>query len=193
MVGPGGTCKSSLDVVSEPRVRLPRMALVLVCFIAQSGFNTWLFWSHPAPDSLPPPVGGRTLRELVDESLPARPSRCPAAVNAATMGDKHIVYFDLETQRSANDVGGWNRKDKMGMSIGVTFSTRSGQYRIYAEDDVLELCEQLRSADLVVGFNHTHFDLPVLQPYSMWNLADHTINLDLMVDLERTARAPPQA
>jgi uncharacterized RDD family membrane protein YckC len=61
--------QSSLDVVSEPRVRLPRMALVLVCFIAQSGFNTWLFWSHPAPDSLPPPVGGRTLRELVDESF----------------------------------------------------------------------------------------------------------------------------
>ncbi len=29
-----------------------------------------------------------------------------------------IVYFDLETQRTANDVGGWDKKDLMGMSLG---------------------------------------------------------------------------
>jgi DEAD/DEAH box helicase domain-containing protein len=106
-------------------------------------------------------------------------------MSAAIMEGRNIVYFDLETQRSANDVGGWNRKDKMGLSIAVTFSTRSGQYHIYSEDDAPALCEELRSADLVVGFNHVQFDLPVLQPYSTWNLADHTINLDLMVDLEK--------
>ena len=26
-----------------------------------------------------------------------------------------IVYFDLETKRTANDVGGWNKKHEMGM------------------------------------------------------------------------------
>jgi DEAD/DEAH box helicase domain-containing protein len=101
------------------------------------------------------------------------------------MEGKQIVYFDLETQRSANDVGGWNCKDKMGLSIGVTFNTRTGKYRIYPEQDAAELCEELRSADLVIGFNHVNFDLPVLQPYSTWNLIDHTINLDLMIDLEK--------
>jgi hypothetical protein len=36
-----------------------------------------------------------------------------------------IVYFDLETQRSFGDVGGSAHKDKMGMSVGVTYSTET--------------------------------------------------------------------
>ena len=32
-----------------------------------------------------------------------------------------IVYFDLETQRTANDVGGWGNKHMMGISIAVIF------------------------------------------------------------------------
>ena len=44
---------------------------------------------------------------------------------------RDIVYFDLETQRTANDAGGWDKKRDMGMSIGVTYSTRLGEYRIY--------------------------------------------------------------
>jgi len=38
---------------------------------------------------------------------------------------KNIVYFDLETQKSAEEVGGWGNISKMGMSVGVTFSTAS--------------------------------------------------------------------
>ena len=36
---------------------------------------------------------------------------------------KNIVYFDLETQKSADEVGGWNNIRDMRMSIGVTYST----------------------------------------------------------------------
>ena len=38
---------------------------------------------------------------------------------------KNIVYFDLETQKSAEEVGGWGNISKMGMSVGVTYSTRA--------------------------------------------------------------------
>ena len=38
---------------------------------------------------------------------------------------KNIVYFDLETQKSADEVGGWGNISKMGMSVGVTYSTRA--------------------------------------------------------------------
>ncbi len=101
------------------------------------------------------------------------------------MSARNVVYFDLETQRSANDVGGWGNKDRMGMSIGVTFSTRDGKYRIYHEGNAGDLADELRAADLVVGFNHVGFDLPVLQPYTMWDLPSQTLNLDLLVDLEQ--------
>ena len=39
------------------------------------------------------------------------------------MSERNIVYFDLETQRSAQEVGGWDRIRDMGLSIGVTYST----------------------------------------------------------------------
>ena len=35
----------------------------------------------------------------------------------------NIVYFDLETQKSAEEVGGWNHCREMRMSVGVTYST----------------------------------------------------------------------
>ena len=61
---------------------------------------------------------------------------------------RNIVYFDLETMRSADDVGGWGHIDKMGMSIGVTYSTVNGRYSIYAESEVNDLIEELQRADL---------------------------------------------
>jgi DEAD/DEAH box helicase domain-containing protein len=47
------------------------------------------------------------------------------------------------------------------------------------------LGEELVRADLVVGWNHLSFDYPVLQPYIFHTLADQTVNLDMMVDLEQ--------
>ena len=83
---------------------------------------------------------------------------------------RDIVYFDLETQRTANDAGGWDRKHGMGMSIGVTFSTRLGEYRIYTEKSVNALVDQLLHADLVVGFNVINFDYEVLMGYTILDL-----------------------
>ena len=46
---------------------------------------------------------------------------------------KNTVYFDLETQRTANDVGGWDKKSSMGVSIGVPYSTATQTYEIFPE------------------------------------------------------------
>lgn len=100
------------------------------------------------------------------------------------MAGKNIVYFDLETQRSFGDVGGFSNKAKMGVSVAVTYSTARGGYEIYGENEMDKLGEELVRADLVVGWNHIQFDYPVLQPYIFHTLADQTINLDMMLDLE---------
>lgn len=92
---------------------------------------------------------------------------------------KNIVYFDLETRRSAAQVGGWDKTDKMGVSVAVTFSTRDNAYHIYTEDQVEALISELREADLVVGYNHIGFDYGVLQAYTFWTIADITHNLDI--------------
>jgi DEAD/DEAH box helicase domain-containing protein len=96
----------------------------------------------------------------------------------------NVVYFDLETQRTANDAGGWSKKQDMGMSVGVTYSTATGEYRIFPEKRVNELIDQLMRADLVVGFNVVNFDFEVLLGYTILDLKEHVRALDLMLDVE---------
>ena len=91
----------------------------------------------------------------------------------------NIVYFDLETQKSAAEVGGWNKKREMKMSVGVTFSTAWQEYRIFDETHVNDLIQQL----LVVGYNVLNFDYDVLGGYSPLDLSQ-VPTLDLMKDLE---------
>lgn len=105
---------------------------------------------------------------------------------------RNFVYFDLETQRLASDVGGWANKDRMGMSIGVTYSTATGEYRIFGEKQVDQLIDQLMRADLVIGFNHISFDYGVLMGYTILNLTEQLASLDLMIDLEQALEHRPK-
>jgi len=102
-----------------------------------------------------------------------------------TMRNRNIVYFDLETQRTAGDVGGWGNKRAMGMSVGVTYSTAENRYRIYTERTVDDLVRELMRADLVVGFNHLGFDYEVLMAYTIVDLPHQLHTLDLLIQTEK--------
>lgn len=101
------------------------------------------------------------------------------------MTPRNIVYFDVETQKSADEVGGWNRIRDMRMSVGVTYSTARNGYRIYAEKDVDELLDELRRADLVVGFNNLRFDYEVLHHYTVFDLTQIP-TLDMLIELQKS-------
>ena len=97
---------------------------------------------------------------------------------------KNIVYFDLETQKSADEVGGWNNIRDMRMSVGVTYSTARGGYQIYGEKQVNALITELQRADLVVGFNSLRFDYEVLHGYTVMDLSQ-VPTLDMLVELQK--------
>jgi DEAD/DEAH box helicase domain-containing protein len=99
-------------------------------------------------------------------------SACPTGWKPAEMGAplKNIVYFDLETQKSALEVGGWGNARAMRISLAVTYSTLRDGYRVYLEKDTDELVKELLRADLVVGFNHVEFDYEVLHAYTAFDL-----------------------
>jgi hypothetical protein len=99
---------------------------------------------------------------------------------------RDIVYFDLETQRTANDVGGWDKKRDMGISLAVTYSTLLGEYRIYSEKELDLLVNQLLRADLVVGYNVINFDYEVLMGYTIIDLPHQCRTLDLLVEIGKT-------
>ena len=97
---------------------------------------------------------------------------------------KNIVYFDLETQKSADEVGGWDNISKMGMSVAVVYSTATGEYKIYGEKQVNDLIKDLQRADLVVGFNHLRFDYEVLHGYTAFDLRQLP-TLDMLVEVQK--------
>lgn len=112
------------------------------------------------------------------------PIHCGSDIRSGAV--KNIVYFDLETQKSAEEVGGWGHIRDMKMSVGVTFSTARDRYKIYAEPHVTTLIEELRRADLVVGFNILRFDYEVLMGYSPFFDPQQIPTLDILVDLQKT-------
>ena len=97
---------------------------------------------------------------------------------------RNIVYFDLETQKSADEVGGWDKIRDMKMSVGVTYSTARGEYRIYDEKQVNDLLTELQRADLVVGFNNLGFDYEVLHAYTVFDLRQLP-TLDMLVEIRK--------
>lgn len=106
------------------------------------------------------------------------------------------VFFDVETQKSFDEVGGYFPQ-KLGVSfVGVCIRdgfSGSGELKGFFEKDLPDLWPILETADVVIGFNSIGFDLEVLRPYytgnpDQWNMLDlmlrfkdsvgHRISLD---------------
>ncbi|HET6304069.1 MAG TPA: DEAD/DEAH box helicase [Myxococcota bacterium] len=118
----------------------------------------------------------RTLRLLLGhESLPRLapeherdPRAGPLALPTAPRDRPapRIVFFDLETQRSAEDVGGWHNAHLMRVALAVVFDASEERFHSFGEKEVPALLERLAAADLVVGFNVRRFDYAVLRGYT---------------------------
>jgi DEAD/DEAH box helicase domain-containing protein len=80
--------------------------------------------------------------------------------------DLHFGVLDLETQRSAAEVGGWHRADRMRISCGVLYDSQKNTFIKYFEDQIDRLVEDLQRVDLIVGFNIKRFDYLVLRGYT---------------------------
>ncbi|MFQ5893779.1 MAG: Zn-binding domain-containing protein, partial [Nitrospinota bacterium] len=77
-----------------------------------------------------------------------------------------LVFFDIETQRGAEEVGGWANKHLMRLAVGVVYDSVEEKFFTYYEDQASELIAHLQRADLVVGFNIVRFDYEVLKAYA---------------------------
>lgn len=95
-----------------------------------------------------------------------------------------VMVFDLETQRSFQDVGGRDQMHRLGISVGVVYSFADDRFHSFGEDRVGEMIAMLQRAELVVGYNLLGFDYQVLQGYQTTSW-DAVPTLDLMVDLQQ--------
>ena len=106
--------------------------------------------------------------EEPDAPAPPRPLPVPAPRGPAT---PDVVFFDLETQRAALEVGGWHNAHLMRVALAVLYEAREKRFATFREAQVEDLLRRLRAADLVVGFNVRRFDYHVLRGYTDFDFA----------------------
>ncbi|UCE87294.1 MAG: DUF1998 domain-containing protein, partial [Deltaproteobacteria bacterium] len=107
---------------------------------------------------------------------PARPAESAPRTEALSpdpaAAPHRLLFFDLETQRSADEVGGWHNAHLMRLALAVVYDAVADRFETYAEADVDALLARLREAELVVGFNIRRFDYAVLRGYTDRDLAE---------------------
>ncbi|WP_457574998.1 DEAD/DEAH box helicase [Desulfolithobacter sp.] len=79
--------------------------------------------------------------------------------------------FDVETQLSAQEVGGWHRAHLMRISVAVLYDSREDRCLHFTEERIEDLIDHLFSLDMVVGFNNKRFDNRVLSFYTRKKLS----------------------
>ena len=94
----------------------------------------------------------------------------PASKGGGTMekpvSPSRYGVLDVETRYSAQEVGGWHKADRMGVSIAVLYDSGTDDYTAYTQDRIPELAARCASFDLVIGFNILRFDYAVLAPHA---------------------------
>ena len=124
-------------------------------------------------------------RSAVQPPAPPVPSVPSAPVQPATPRQRRdyggpVVFFDVETRRSAAEVGGWQHAERMGVSVVVCWD--GSAYRSFAQEELGAFFALLRTAGLVVGFNSFRFDYKVLQPFAGFDL--HKLKgLDILAEI----------
>lgn len=89
--------------------------------------------------------------------------------SARSLLPRHYGVFDLETMRSAAEVGGWHRCENMGISVAVVYDSLLEDCVTYLEHEIDQLINHLQKLELIVGFNNRRFDYRVLNGYSSLN------------------------
>lgn len=89
----------------------------------------------------------------------------------------NTLFFDLETQRLFDEVGGRHNIRLLGLSVAVTYSTADETFHHYREEDAARLVADLQAADRVVGFNLLNFDYEVLRAYQPGFVPPDTVDM----------------
>jgi DEAD/DEAH box helicase domain-containing protein len=118
--------------------------------------------------SLKGKAGGRIRKSMEKRQRKQHAAQEHAPQKAAQprLRAMRLGVLDLETQYSAQEVGGWHRADLMKISCAVLYDSSIDDYLEFMEDEVPRLIQHLKGFDCIVGFNIKRFDYKVLSGYT---------------------------
>lgn len=92
------------------------------------------------------------------------------------------VVFDIETKNTFSDVGS-NDPAALDMSVVCIYDSATDSYGSFIEKELPKLWPIFEKADLLIGFNIVHFDIPILNKYYSGDL-NKIKSLDILKEVK---------
>lgn len=125
-------------------------------------------------------VNGKPPEKIEDLSMVLVPFGEDVKIENENSSPKTFGVLDVETRRSAQDVGGWNKAERMGISIAVLYDSEQDKFFEYEEEQIPEMIKHIQKLDLIIGFNIERFDYKVLSGIHAFNYRSLP-TLDLLI------------
>jgi DEAD/DEAH box helicase domain-containing protein len=94
------------------------------------------------------------------------------------------VVFDLETQNIFHDVGS-NDPTALDISVGSFYDSVTDVYTTLSIDELDRAWPIIERADVLVGYNSNHFDIPLLNKYYPGDLTQIK-SIDLLEEIRKS-------
>jgi len=94
------------------------------------------------------------------------------------------IVFDIETKNMFQDVGK-NDPVLLDLSLVGVYNSETNAYTSYLQEDLPALWPLLEKADVLIGYNSDHFDIPLLNKYYPGDLT-HIKSVDLLKEIRKS-------
>jgi DEAD/DEAH box helicase domain-containing protein len=94
------------------------------------------------------------------------------------------IVFDIETRNLFQDVGK-NDPTLLDISIVGVWDSETNKYTSYLQEELSQLWPILEKADVLIGYNSDHFDIPLLNKYYPGDLTQIK-SIDLMKEIQKS-------
>lgn len=88
------------------------------------------------------------------------------------------ITFDIETTNTFDEAGSSNPAD-LDLAVVCIHDSHDDSYTHYTKETLHELWPRIEAADMLIGFNSNHFDVPLLNKYYAGDLTNIK-SLDLL-------------
>jgi DEAD/DEAH box helicase domain-containing protein len=95
-----------------------------------------------------------------------------------------VLTFDIETTNTFDEVGSPDPAD-LDLAVVCVHDSDSGETTSYFKEELDKLWPLMEKADVLVGWNSDHFDIPLLNKYTELDL-NKIKSLDLMNELKKS-------
>jgi DEAD/DEAH box helicase domain-containing protein len=92
------------------------------------------------------------------------------------------IVFDIETRNVFQEVGSSN-PEALDISLVGVYNYEKDEYSSYLQEDLNKLWPLLEQADMIIGYNSDHFDIPLLNKYYHGDLS-FLKSLDILKEIK---------